>query len=221
MRFIDLSGHKYGLLTVISRAPNDKKTGRTSWNCLCECGSDTVVTSLNLRSGNSTSCGCQRGRHSKENTYYARDGYMVGVDSNGLEFVFDAEDYDKVKGYCWLVCKGYARAAERGTGKNISLHRLVMGAEKEVDHINRNPADNRKANLREVTRAQNNMNAGLSKNSQSGVTGVHYDKSRDKWVAVIGLDYKSINLGRFKEKEEAIIARKKAEKKYFEEYACV
>ena len=35
-KFIDLTGQKFGRLTVIDRAPN--KNSRTAWNCLCDCG---------------------------------------------------------------------------------------------------------------------------------------------------------------------------------------
>ena len=58
MKFIDLSGQRFGLLTVTSRAPN-KPGGRAMWNCKCDCGHDAVVQAANLRNGHSRSCGCQ------------------------------------------------------------------------------------------------------------------------------------------------------------------
>lgn len=54
-KFIDLTGDKYGKLTVLSRVP---KTNPIKWECLCECGNKTIVRGCNLRSGNTTSCGC-------------------------------------------------------------------------------------------------------------------------------------------------------------------
>lgn len=56
MEFIDLTGQKFGRLSVIDRAPNHGR--RTMWNCVCDCGNRIVVRSENLRSGNSKSCGC-------------------------------------------------------------------------------------------------------------------------------------------------------------------
>ncbi len=53
----DLTGQKFGRLTVISRADNDQK-GRTQWLCQCDCGKQKTVLSLNLISGNTKSCGC-------------------------------------------------------------------------------------------------------------------------------------------------------------------
>ena len=78
----------------------------------------------------------------------------------------------------------------------------------EVDHINHNKLDNRKSNLRICTHQQNCMNVS------DNVKGIHYDKSRNKWMAHI----KGKNLGRFNTKEEAIEARKQAEMDYFGEY---
>ena len=87
-----------------------------------------------------------------------------------------------------------------------------------VDHINRNPLDNRKSNLRIVNNQQNSMNKGHQKRNTSGHKGVSWDKSRNKWYAYITVNYKLINLGRFNILEDAIKARKKAEIKYFGEY---
>ena len=53
----DLTGQKFGRLTVISRTENDKK-GRARWLCKCECGKEVVVQGGHLRSGHTSSCGC-------------------------------------------------------------------------------------------------------------------------------------------------------------------
>ena len=57
---IDLTGHKYGHLTVIERA--GKKNGRIAWLCECDCGNKIVVTSNALRTNNTKSCGCISGQ---------------------------------------------------------------------------------------------------------------------------------------------------------------
>lgn len=56
-KLIDLTGQKFALLTVISRAENGSK-GNAYWNCKCDCGNHTVVSGSNLRSGAVKSCGC-------------------------------------------------------------------------------------------------------------------------------------------------------------------
>jgi len=55
--FVDLTGQRFGKLTVVARSKNNKR-GQARWRCLCDCGNDTVVWSGNLRSGSTTSCGC-------------------------------------------------------------------------------------------------------------------------------------------------------------------
>jgi hypothetical protein len=58
-KIIDLTGHKYGLLTVIGPGKSPKKHAR-AWVCVCDCGNDKTapVTTSDLRSGNTRSCGC-------------------------------------------------------------------------------------------------------------------------------------------------------------------
>lgn len=52
----DLTGQKFALLTVTGKAKS--KNGKAYWNCVCECGSSTVVSGTNLRTGAVKSCGC-------------------------------------------------------------------------------------------------------------------------------------------------------------------
>lgn len=53
---IDLTGQKFGRLTVINRGPN--KNNRTAWICKCDCGNEILVIGKSLKSGNTQSCGC-------------------------------------------------------------------------------------------------------------------------------------------------------------------
>jgi len=59
MKSKDLTGMKFGLLTIISRA--EKTSKNPSWECECECGNTKTILSYNLISGKSKSCGCVRG----------------------------------------------------------------------------------------------------------------------------------------------------------------
>lgn len=66
-KFIDLTGKKFGRLTVIERASGYVSPGgyhRSRWRCVCDCGNETVVGSRELSSGDTRSCGCY-GRESK------------------------------------------------------------------------------------------------------------------------------------------------------------
>lgn len=56
---LDLTGQRYGKLTVL--APAENIGGRTAWLCRCDCGRETVVKTRHMRSGHTKSCGCQNG----------------------------------------------------------------------------------------------------------------------------------------------------------------
>ena len=55
----DLTGKTYGRLTVLG--PAEDVNGRTAWRCRCDCGRETVVTSVHLKDGSTKSCGCRDG----------------------------------------------------------------------------------------------------------------------------------------------------------------
>jgi hypothetical protein len=90
---------------------------------------------------------------------------------------------------------------------------------KNYDHIDRNPLNNRKNNLRKATQSENMRNRSIFSNNKSGVTGVYFCKHHQKWVAQITVDKKQIRLGTFSDKDKAIITRLTAEAKYFGEWA--
>lgn len=132
--------------------------------------------------------------------------------------MIDIEDVDFCKEHIWNIARD--RITTIIDGKTKYLHRLIMNCPDDmyVDHINRDTYDNRKSNLRICTNQENNRNKGLYSHNTSGVAGVVWDKSRNKWKAQIVVDGKCIFLGRFIEKEDAIKSRQEAEIKYFEDY---
>lgn len=66
MKFIDMTGEKYGKLLVVEYAGKTKR-GLSLWKCKCDCGREVVVQSVNLRNGHTKSCGCFRAEWCKEN----------------------------------------------------------------------------------------------------------------------------------------------------------
>lgn len=84
-----------------------------------------------------------------------------------------------------------------------------------IDHINRNRADNRISNLRDVSHKQNLQNTSKYSNNTSGHPGVSWNKRDSKWQAQIMHNYKHIYLGYFSILEEAIAARKAGELRYW------
>lgn len=88
----------------------------------------------------------------------------------------------------------------------------------DIDHINQDRSDNRWSNLRLASRGQNNLNTKSARSDNvTGHRGVH--PTRGRWFARITVDKKIVHLGVFDTKEEAIEARKSAEKKYYPEFA--
>ncbi len=84
----------------------------------------------------------------------------------------------------------------------------------EVDHLNGVKTDNRFCNLRQVDRTENCHNTRMLDSNTSGVTGVYWNKNRNKWRAHIKVNNRKINLGSFGDFDEAVAARKKADIKY-------
>lgn len=90
----------------------------------------------------------------------------------------------------------------------------------QIDHINRDKADNRWCNLREATPRQNLANKGAQANSNSGVRGVHYYNARDKWVPYIQAPTGKLKrLGYYDTMEEARAVRIAAAKALHGEFA--
>lgn len=78
----------------------------------------------------------------------------------------------------------------------------------QIDHINGDPSDNRACNLRDVDGSTNIRNRGLQSNNTSGHTGVQWCKRRNRWKAVIVLGGKVRVIGLFRQKSDAIAARR-------------
>lgn len=149
--------------------------------------------------------------------------YGIGYTNNNIAFLFDKEDYEKIKNICWYVdsVTGYLRGYDSVKRKKVHLHRVVMNADENeiVDHINHDLLNCRKSNLRKCSKAQNCQNHKTRPDCSSGYSGVYFDKSRDKWVSYITVKNKRVYVGRFSEFGKAIEARRIAEQKYYGEFA--
>jgi hypothetical protein len=125
---------------------------------------------------------------------------------NGDSFTIIVDD-----GFNWtrkisITSKGYASI--KINSKSVLLHRFIIGAKQgeEVDHINRNPLDNRRSNLRICTRMENTQNRRAK--------GYFYCKRDKKYISKLNVNKKTIYLGRFDNPEEAREAYLKGKIKY-------
>ena len=142
----------------------------------------------------------------------------LGVNAKGGYAIVDADMAwlaDKHKWY--LSDTGYAMTGlGRGKGR-LRLHHAVVGKptpKMHIDHINRNPLDNRRVNLREVTPSVNAANSKKPISNTSGIKNVRWDKLTRKWEVEIRRNGKKVFRNRYKKLEHAIIMRDIVKKLY-------
>ena len=104
-KLIDLTGQKFGRLTVVARIGT--KNGSALWKCVCDCGNTAAVTSRSLKTGNTSSCGCMHSeqlaaRNRKTATHHSSKSRLYGV-------------WHSMKRRCYSPsCKDYPRYGGRG-----------------------------------------------------------------------------------------------------------
>lgn len=117
--------------------------------------------------------------------------------------------------------KGYRQISV--SGRNHGAHRLawlLMTGEwptHQIDHINRDPADNRWCNLRPATRSENMCNQRVRRDNRLGCPGVYLHRGR--FIAQIGKGGRQYNIGSFGSVGEAMVARQAAERLLHGEFA--
>lgn len=126
--------------------------------------------------------------------------------------LIDDEDKSLVMHYKWWVGsqgRAYTSVRVDGKAKNMSMHRFIMvpPPDMSVDHINGNPLDNRRTNLRIVTHAQNLQNRqGATRVSSSGVRNVYYHPGKKKYQVKLEVGQRTISCGYYWTIDEAAIA---------------
>lgn len=146
---------------------------------------------------------------------YETNGDVTTVyDNKNRSFIIDTDQIEKAQKYNWYVDerKGYVISTSHKI-KYKRLHRYLLDTDLVIDHINRNPSDNRLSNLRICTVSQNNLNRRVRCDSETGVKGVTYDDCKKKYRARIQLNGKRVSLGYFNTIAEA---QAEYEKKYAE-----
>lgn len=205
----DLTGRRFGKLTVLRQT--EKKAGikkrSAYWLCKCDCGREKAVDSNSLITGNTKTCGnCSWG------TYEFTPDHVIGHFKNGETLLFDYTDYKLISGYRWWIDKGSGYFITNINGRLSYLHRMLMPDRENYvcDHINRDKHDNRRSNLRYATPQQNSRNRSIARNNTSGFIGVCWHIRQKKYVAAVKVDGRTINLGQFESAEEAARVRDEA-----------
>ena len=130
--------------------------------------------------------------------------------TKGYKTVVDDIDFEWLSEFKWYACldgdNKYVSVRSNHKGTVLFMSRLILSAYSKdihVDHINRDPLDNRRCNLRLCTLQQNRCNVGVNRLNTSGYKGVNYYKITRKWAARIGAKGKRRHIGYFNTAEEA------------------
>lgn len=231
---------KFGRLTIIKELDERTKQRGRIYLCECECGNIIKVPRASLVTGNTRSCGCLQKEIAKQNgkknikyvnkraglknKYDLTGDYGIGFLEDGItQFYFDLEDYDLIKDFLWHTKEDniYCYLITNIHGKQVRFHRLILNCtdpSKVIDHINHNPLDNRKCNLRICEHYENIIASKPYSNNTSGRKGVYWDKSRNKWMVCITKNKKTYHLGRYDDFDEAVRVREQAEKELHKEF---
>jgi hypothetical protein len=206
--FKDLTGQQFGRLTALSI---DHKGHEVFWKCVCTCGKERVVASSSLVHGQVKSCGC---------TNYADDltgqrfGRLVAV-----ERILNYKGTTYTRYRCICDCGKevvvYMGFLKNGTTTSCGCYQKEQASKTSRSQLIASGCTDYGINLNGIRRA---VEGKKRSDNTSGVTGVIWHPDKQKYVASIKLRKKTYYLGAFKDFDEAVKVRKKAEKKVFGEY---
>jgi len=151
--------------------------------------------------------------------------------TQGRFAIVDPADYESLSRHKWRLCKTkgknvlYAERTVRrsdGTYSRMLMHREVLRPPRGyvIDHVNGCGLDNRRANLRLATAAQNAWNAG-GRGGRSGYKGVWLAKDKGLWRASIVCCGRRRHLGYFRDKRDAAKAYDRAAREYHGQFAVL
>lgn len=202
----DLSGRRFGRLTVIRRT--ETKSNRTRWICRCDCGQEKIVTSRDLKSGRVKSCGClyrdRRGNNRKDLT-----GRVFGR----LTALYPTERRDS-HGVIYWLCQ-----CDCGNQTEATVSSLLNGTCKSCGCLKKENQDKLKSRLHHVdgTCVEFLERRKERKDNKSGFRGVYKIKS-GKYRVSIGFRGERIYLGIYNTFDDAVKARLSAENELYGEF---
>jgi hypothetical protein len=206
------------------------KHKKSKINCICKCGKEKDVWVMDLKNGKSVCCkSCSTTRpHKDKPKPIIENGiakiYLTGKYSH-LYIIFDIEDIPIICQHRWYAAKSskqnapiYARTHKNN--RHYRFTQILFNNNILYDHIDGNPLNNQKSNLRPCTVLENGRNKSKTKNKKTSTyLGTCFDKNRNKWVASVWLNNKCVWQKRFDTELEAATARDQKAKKIYGEFA--
>ena len=206
MKFIDRTGMRYGKLIVLRRHGTNALK-KVTWECLCDCGNSTVVTSGSLATGNTASCGCGVKEAITKHGGWKKSSYNTWRAMMRRCYNTEDKDYPRWGGRGVLV---YAPWHEYTTfARDVGE---PTGAE-TFDRVD-TTGNYEPGNVRWATPTTQARNIRTPKTSKTGFTGVLFHNN--KYYAAITVKKKKFYSKCFSTLEEAAIARKELERMYWE-----
>lgn len=200
----DFTGLKLGHLTVIE--PTDRRAGcnRVIWRCDCDCGNTIYLDSRTLKRTKRRDCGCNI-----LNSPFVKD--LTGQRFGKLICLYPEEKRDPSNGLIWH-CR-----CDCGTIVIARQPRLESGLTTSCG-CTYDQERNRWRKIYDgtsISSLESITSGKLRANNKSGVTGVSYNSRSNRWKATITLRKKVYWLGSYRNKEDAIKARKRAEEELY------
>lgn len=196
----DLTGRRYGMLTVIRSEPSAKAL-HPSWLCRCDCGNECYVTSYSLHNGKRKSCGCL---HRKASS--ARDVDLTDQVFGRLTAICPTEDRGRGGSVIWK-CR-----CECGAEINVSADSLVQGYYRSCGCIRRERQEKLHDTMTFVEQTCVDILEKRKSRSDntSGFRGVSKGPN-GKWLVSIGMQNKRYYIGLFRDFDDAVSARLRIE----------
>ena len=201
----NLTGNKFGMLTVIGQAESTNK-GQRRWLCRCDCGTEKIVLGCNLRRGTTVSCGC---KHRNDLT-----GQQIGK----LPVLRRSDRYGtrgnrrRQLWECQCDCGAITyKATDTLTNPALSMCQTCAG-EYSITKAREN------LGFEDGTQITKIQNRTETSENLSGVRGIYLDRKTGRYRARLKFRGVLYNLGSYRSLEDAVKARRRGEEEIFDAY---